>query len=638
MGTDQDVTATPEDDDSTSEIRERFPFAGELELPDELEGWEEMYPEYFEFELTDERAAYERGRFWFWDKKDTTEPLMPWDMTISAQAWQIAMAQNTSRVFAIPPSMSVDIRVIAGYAYFTGINVEDEELLNERAKLFTERSDYYYENYDALYNGTWLPAVKRIGNEVDDLEVPQKLSEYTPEDVVIEGKGQSQETLTVLRNYNRLTELALEGWQRHFEFLYLAYLAYMQFTETSRELFPDISDDAIGKMVSAVEADVFRPDQELNVLAEKAVELGGAVPEILKSDRDPDEKIERLRADDTGQEFMRLFDEVKDPWFYMTYGDGFHSYKGSWIEDLEAPFDHLQSKVERLEDGESLGRDFDELQSERDAVVDEYRQYLSAEERTLFDDAYETCMTIYEYAENHQFWIENWLHTIIFRKMREFGRLLENEDLLDDAEDIFLFTRFEVAELLEEACSTWALGKGAFVSGRWKDRAAERRTIFEAAKQWDPSPALGKPPEEVTDPLMQMLWGITTEKVENWLDVESESTDTDRLEGFGSSSGQVEGPARVVDGTTAIDELEEGEILVAPLTNPAWAPVFPRAEGAVTDDGGITSHAAIVCREYGLPAVTGTGHATKLIETGDLVRLDGREGTVEIVEKASQTE
>ncbi|ARS91641.1 hypothetical protein B1756_02600 [Natrarchaeobaculum aegyptiacum] len=619
-------------------MRERFPFAGELELPDELQGWEEMYPEYFQFELTEERTEYERGRFWFWDKKDTTEPLMPWDMTISAQAWQIAMAQNTSRVFAIPPSMSVDIRVIAGYAYFTGINVEDEDLLNERAELFTERSDYYYENYDALYNGTWLPEVKRIGEEIDDLEVPPELPEYTPEEAVIEGKGQSQDTLTVLRNYNRLTELALEGWQRHFEFLYLAYLAYMQFTETSRELFPDISDDAIGKMVSAVEADVFRPDQELNALAEEALELGGSVPEILKSDRDPDEKIKQLRADGKGQEFMSLFDEVKDPWFYMTYGDGFHSYEGSWIEDLEAPFDHLRSKIERLEDGESLGRDFEELQSEREAVVDEYRQYLSAEERQLFDDAYETCMTVYEYAENHQFWIENWLHTIVFRKMREFGRLLENEELLDDAEDVFLFTRFEVAELLEEACSTWALGKGAFVSGRWKDRATKRRGIFEAAKQWDPSPALGEPPEEVTDPLMQMLWGITTEKVENWLNIESEPTDTDTLEGFGSSSGRVEGPARVVDNTTAIDELEEGEILVAPLTNPAWAPVFPRAEGAVTDDGGITSHAAIVCREYGLPAVTGTGHATKLIETGDRVRVDGQAGVVEIVEKASKPE
>ena len=635
MGSDQGAPATAgEDPSGTVESRERFPHAGELELPEELDGWEEMYPEYFQFELTDDRTDYERGRFWFWDKKDTTEPVMPWDMTISAQAWQIAMAQNTSRVFAIPPSMGVDIRVVAGYAYFTGINVEDEELLQERAQIFAERSEYYYENYDALYNGIWLPAVKEIGNEIDSLDVPAELPEYVPDDVITEAKGQSQSTLDVIRNYNRLTELALEGWQRHFEFLYLAYLAYMQFTETSRELFPDISDDAIGKMVSAVEADVFRPDQELNELAELAVELGDDVTDVLTSDASPEEKMEQLRETEAGSEFMDRFDEVKDPWFYMTYGDGFHSYKGSWIEDFKAPFDHLESKIDRLQSGEELGRDFEGLQDERDAIVDEYRRYLDADEREEFDHAYETCMTVYEYAENHQFWIENWLHTIIFRKMREFGQLLVNHGLLADEEDIFLFNRFEVAELLEEACETWALGKGAFVSERWQDRAEERRQMFEAAKEWDPSPALGEPPEEVTDPLMQMLWGITTEKVENWLDIESDTGDETNLEGFGSSSGQVEGPARVINDSSDIDKLEEGEVLVAPLTNPAWAPIFPRAAGAVTDDGGITSHAAIVCREYGLPAVTGTGHATSVIETGDLIRLDGETGEVEILEKA----
>lgn len=637
MGTDDSASSTDDTGQLTGSrsTRERFPHAGELELPAALDGWEEMYPEYFRFELTDDRTDYERGRFWFWDKKDSTEPIRPWDMTISAQAWQIAMAQNTSRVFAIPPSMAVDIRVVAGYVYFTGLQVDDEELLQERAEVFAERSEYYYENYEALYNGTWLPAVKDIGNGIQSLEVPETLPEYVPEDVITEAKGQSTQTLQVLQNYNRLTELALEGWQRHFEFLYLAYLAYMQFTETSRELFPDISDDAIGKMVSAVEADVFRPDQELDDLARTAVDLGGEVPEILKSSGDPDEKIERLRESEAGRTFMDHFEDAKDPWFYMTYGDGFHSYKGSWIDDLEAPFNHLETKVDRLESGESLGRDFDKLQAERDEIVDEYRRYLDEGEREQFDHAYETCMEIYEYAENHQFWIENWLHTIVFNKMREFGQLVVNHGLLDDPEDIFLFDRFEVAQLLEETCNTWALGRDAFVTERWHDKADERRAMFEAARDWDPSPALGEPPETVTDPLMQMLWGITTEKVNNWLDVESEDGSSDQLDGFGSSSGQVEGRARVVTDSKDISELQEDEILVAPLTDPAWAPVFPRAKGAITDDGGITSHAAIVCREYGLPAVTGTGHATSAIDTGDLVRLDGESGDVEILEKAS---
>jgi pyruvate,water dikinase len=81
-------------------------------------------------------------------------------------------------------------------------------------------------------------------------------------------------------------------------------------------------------------------------------------------------------------------------------------------------------------------------------------------------------------------------------------------------------------------------------------------------------------------------------------------------------------------------DLQSGEILVCPCTNPSWAPVFGKIKGAVTDIGGLTCHAAIVCREYGLPSVTGTGVATSVIKTGDIIRIEGDTGVVTIVEKA----
>ena len=88
------------------------------------------------------------------------------------------------------------------------------------------------------------------------------------------------------------------------------------------------------------------------------------------------------------------------------------------------------------------------------------------------------------------------------------------------------------------------------------------------------------------------------------------------LSGFAASPGVAEGPARVIFSADGISELQEGEILVAPLTAPSWAPVFGKIAATVTDVGGIMSHAAIVCREYGLPAVTGTAFGTKNIKTG----------------------
>jgi len=110
--------------------------------------------------------------------------------------------------------------------------------------------------------------------------------------------------------------------------------------------------------------------------------------------------------------------------------------------------------------------------------------------------------------------------------------------------------------------------------------------------------------------------------------------DVSELKGFASSAGIVEGPAKVLKRLKDIVDLKEGEIMVCPTTNPSWAPVFTKIKAAVTDIGGLTSHAAIVCREYGVPSVTGTGVATAVIKTGDTIRVDGESGVVTILERA----
>ena len=80
-----------------------------------------------------------------------------------------------------------------------------------------------------------------------------------------------------------------------------------------------------------------------------------------------------------------------------------------------------------------------------------------------------------------------------------------------------------------------------------------------------------------------------------------------------------------------LDFLVEGEILVAPITSPSWTPVFARIKATVSDIGGIMCHASIVSREYGLPAVVGTGTATATIKTGQIIRVDGDKGIVTIL-------
>ena len=126
-----------------------------------------------------------------------------------------------------------------------------------------------------------------------------------------------------------------------------------------------------------------------------------------------------------------------------------------------------------------------------------------------------------------------------------------------------------------------------------------------------------------------MLWGITAETIRSW--AQSPGFSDGEVRGFAASPGVVEGRARVLMSVNDIGQIEAGEILVCPVTAPSWGPVFGKIGAAVSDIGGIMSHAAIVAHEYGMPAVVGTGTATQRIKTGDRLRVDGDEGLVTIL-------
>ena len=106
------------------------------------------------------------------------------------------------------------------------------------------------------------------------------------------------------------------------------------------------------------------------------------------------------------------------------------------------------------------------------------------------------------------------------------------------------------------------------------------------------------------------------------------SGDEHVLNGFGSSQGVVTAPARVLLGPQDFDQMRAGDVLVAPITTPAWTPLFALASAIGTDIGGPLSHSSIVAREYGIPAVLGTGVATRRIRSGQTISVDGGAGTV----------
>ena len=610
----------------------RFPDPHEFKLPPELEGWEEMYPSHYLF--SQDRADWEKAQFWYQDKIHAPEPMPPLDL-IFQEAWQIALSQYTTRVFCIPPAQGIAQRMVGPYMYICAIPPPPEEVIGEKAGLFEKRVFYVFEHYDELWD-KWLYKFRTLGEEMAAVKIPPELPKFVDEAEVLPAPTGCYVSYDVIEAFDTLVKQMFKGWQYHFEMLNLTSLAYLMFADVARNLFPGISESAIGKMVAGAYVSMFRPEEELCRLARLATSMR-EVSDILKSGTSAEQKIAKLQKLPDGKQWLEEFEKAKEPWFYVSCGSGWLHYEGSWITEPNIPFGYIKGYVERLDKGEKIERSLDDIDKQRDEIVTEYRKLIKTDEdRKSFDDAYNTIRTIYRYAEDHLFWVEHWFHTIWFQKIRDIGSLLVNNGLLKEVDDIFMFNRYEIPELLTELSTGWALGVDIPMRGQYyKDKAVKRRKILDAAKEWNAIPALGVPPEEVAEPFTIMLWGITTDKVKEWLkgvDVAA-AGDVSEIKGFASSAGIVEGPARVLKLLKDIVDLQPGEILVCPSTNPSWAPVFTNIKAAVTDIGGLTSHAAIVCREYGVPSVTGTGVATQVIKTGDILKVDGDTGVVTVVKR-----
>ncbi len=595
----------------------RFPSPFEIEGPADVDGWEELYP--YSVSFGDNRRDYEDNRFWFWDSMHWGQALTPWDSTFMELALA-TLSQMNSRHYRIPPADGVDFRVLYGYAYLSPVGV-DPEKIEARVPQFMERAGFYFGNWNELYD-KWLEKVKATIAEIEAIDF-SPLPEMEELDVITGGVGLGS-GYELMKSYNHFKDLIVKAWQYHFEFLNLGYAAYLDFFGFCKEAFPSIPDLGIAKMVAGVEVDLFRPNEELKVLAQKAIDLG-----LARAFDDPD----NVSLDgDAGAEWQAAWDAVKDPWFNFTSGNGFYHFDKIWVENPEIPYAFIRDYIEKIEAGVDISRPIDEITAERDRIVAEYRDLLSSDEdREAFDGKLGLARVVFPYVENHNFYIEHWTMSVVWRKVKELGATFEKDGLLGSADDLLFLRRDEVNELLWDYYSNWAVNAPTASAAHWAPIVARRREIHARLSEWQPPKALGEPPEVITEPFTIMLWGITSESVANWLGAGGEGNENE-LTGMAASPGMVEGLARIVHTPEEVGDLEDGEILVAPITAPSWAPVFPKIQACVTDIGGMMSHAAIVCREYGVPAVTGTGFGTNTIKTGDRIRVDGSSGTVTILD------
>ncbi len=191
----------------------------------------------------------------------------------------------------------------------------------------------------------------------------------------------------------------------------------------------------------------------------------------------------------------------------------------------------------------------------------------------------------------------------------EIGRRGVAAGLINQPQDIFWLRGDEVATAVSALDHHEELDSLQTV-------VTERKALWQARKRVTPPSIL--PPKS-------KFMGIN---VERWMPARIDQEAEDKIEGVGASPGRLTGTARVLHGPEDFGQMQPGDILVAAITTPAWTPLFALATAVVTDIGGPLSHSSIVAREYGIPAVLGTGVATKRIHSGQTIVVDGSEGVV----------
>lgn len=261
----------------------------------------------------------------------------------------------------------------------------------------------------------------------------------------------------------------------------------------------------------------------------------------------------------------------------------------SWLDDKMYFLDILKAVINDPQLSDRKGKEEERNKKYQEWLL-EFESKLKGPIQKLFKRNYTRLRKIYIYREETVFFIETIFH--YGRRMTtELAVRLKNEGFLENSSDIIYIQREELAEVFEM---------------NEKEKFAQ---LISARKE--------------NTKHNQLIWkGYIIQLSKKTVGASKE------IKGISGSNGLAEGPVRIITKVEDFKNLKQGDILVCQYTDPAWTPLFGIAAAVVSDTGGPLSHAAIVAREYEIPAVLGTKIGTSYLKDGDIVVVDGTEGTV----------
>lgn len=532
----------------------------------------------------------EAAAFWFRDILHNPAPITP----MNASFMQPAFSRGASRAIAklSMPVTELTAAVHHGYVYlgaapFLGDAEATAARFEEMKRLTMELGATILKDW----RETFEPRVLDLAEEILSFDYAKS------------------STRDVARFVLKFDEMMTEVWDIHMRVNIPPMNAVFGFEEMlGGTLGPEAIDD--GRRL-------------LQGFENKSLDMGHALCELGQWARQQDKLAEtilgaRVRSGKVELAPSPKVAEFQSRWqdFLDTYGwrsDVFMEVgHKSWREDPSSPLMQLKRFVADA-GSESPYAAHGEEKAERLRLEKTLREKLPEGARPIYDAMLPVVQQYVPIAEDHNFTIDQ-KYTVVTRQgFLELGGKMTAEGRLREPEDVFYLVYDEIA----------ALADGTAPSD-FKKIVRQRQQARIAQGQMSPPPSIGTPPpaDLPPDPLVTKFFGFGV----------TQSGDPKTVTGYPCSAGSVSGIARIVTTLDKANKLRAGDILVCPMTMPAWTPFFAHISAVVSDSGGPLSHCAIVAREYRIPCVAGTLVGTTVIPDGAHIRVDGSTGTVHILD------
>jgi pyruvate,water dikinase len=487
---------------------------------------------------------------------------------------------STGAAASVPVAASRGLvcRTVGPHVYTAGIDVGSPDERAERAvAAVTELA-----GYPDRFRNEWSESVAELDARYAALQIPA---------------GTDRNALAA--RFDEAVALSARGWRLHFDVMYRLLAISAHFAAVCAAL--GIPDEESIALLAAGPSTIRDTDLALAALADDARARG---LDLVFEKSEDDELLATLRDEPVARPWLARFGAFLDR--YGHRNDAVLDVgTPSWREDPSRPLRIIRSWL--LEE-----RRVPDV-ADRDAAVATVRDRLRPADRRLFDAALETARSanFTWWNEEHNAQIDLRLHLPVRALARTVAAAFGG--LPDDAVHLF-------------AEEVHALATGALTWSDLTDVVAERRVWREGwqARRAGLARTVGAADGVVLDPVMCHIIGTGRR-------VAGPRTGL-TLVGRAASAGVARGRARVVVTPEDLYRLEPGDVLICEATSPSWTPAFVTLAACVCDSGGTLTHAAIICREYGLPCVCAVGVATRTIHDGDLVEVDGSAGTVTVLQ------